>query len=80
MASKDQEARERAAAAFRAHPRAEVHATIAGTSASGKTEKDIEIHAQDDFVTLNTHGEARLDRESLITLQKRLQQAFQVVA
>ncbi len=80
MPSEDQERRAKAAEAFRAHPRAEVHANVTGTSATGKTEKDIEIHALDDYVSLNTHGEVRLDRESLITLQKRLQQAFQVVA
>lgn len=68
------------AKAWRAHPKAEVHADVAATSAQGRSEKDIEVHAADGVVLVNTHGEARLDRESLITLRKRLDEAFQVVA
>ena len=64
-------AREKAAREWRMHPRSEVHVDVAATSGSGKSGKDIEIHAQADFVTINTHGDARLDREMLIELQKR---------
>lgn len=72
--------REATQKAWKDHPKSELHVTVTGTTASGGAEKDIEIDAADGYLRINTHGEVRLDRESCITLQKRLEQAFQVVA
>lgn len=42
--------------------------------------KQITVHAVAGQVFLNTHGERVLDREALITLRKKLDEAFMTVA
>ena len=52
--------------------------TADATSASGD-EKEIEITAFGGQVYINTHGVAKLDRDGLIALRKRLDRAQQVL-
>lgn len=72
---------EETAQKWREHPKAEVHGEFAAATVGGEEKANLpEIHAQDGYVLLNTHGEARLDRDQVVTFRKLLEQAFQVVA
>ena len=46
----------------------------------GEKAKPIDLRTMEGFVFLNTHGEARLDRDQAIDLRRQLDAAFQAVA
>lgn len=72
---------EETAQKWREHPKAELHSEFDAATAGGEDKANLpEIHAQDGYIVLNTHGEARLDRDQVVVLRKLLEQAFQVVA
>lgn len=59
---------------------AEVHTEIPARTAAGEEKgSEVELHVFGGHAYLNTHGEARFDRESLLTLVQRLQEAYQAV-
>lgn len=65
----------------RAYRPAEVHAdTIAATNAKGDEAKSVEIHAFGGHVYLNSHGEARFDRDAWHAFLQQGEAAFQAVA
>lgn len=76
----DSDIRAETAAAWREHPTVELHATAPASSSTGATDKEISVDAAEGYVVIDTHGAARLDREQLATLRKRLDSAFQVIA
>lgn len=81
MAKEEKTPREDAAAAWRLHPKSELHLELPGVTLGGEAKaKQPEIHAADGVVTFNSHGETRLSREDVVEWRKRLDQAFQVVA
>lgn len=57
----------------------EHESTADATNAAGDKDKLIEVTAFGGYVYVDTHGIAKLDREQLIALRKRLDRAFQVV-
>lgn len=79
--SADEKLREETAAAWRGHRPAEFHGEFAATTGAGEAKASSpEVHAADGYVVVNTHGEARFDRESFVVFRKALEKAFQVVA
>lgn len=80
MADKKDE-RSETAEAWREHPTAEFHSELPGVTGAGEAKaKAPEIHAADGWVTIDSHGLTRVDREDLVTWRKALERAFQVVA
>lgn len=61
------------------HRPAEVHAEVPATSASGEDAKVVEVHAFGGHVYLNSHGEARFDRDAFFAFTQQCEAAFQAV-
>lgn len=72
---------EETAAKWRQHPKAEVHREFDATTGTGDEKAtQAELHAADGFVVIDTHGQARMDRDQFVVFRKMVEQAFQVVA
>lgn len=56
---------------------AEVSVEIAATSATGKTDKGVEIDAFGGYLYVNTNGVARLDEDAALSLRKKIDQSIQ---
>lgn len=65
----------------RTHNRVETHDEIEVLTSEGNEKaKPLEVHAFGGRVYINTHGEAVLDQDAVITLRKALDRAFQAVS
>lgn len=72
--------RENAERAF-LHSRAEVHREITAESKAGEAKaRPIEVHVFGGRLHLDSHGEAVLDREGIISLRNACEAAFQAVS